>query len=103
MVENETPTERYQHLIDANQETAEEMIPIKKRKKKRKTSADKRVEVIRNEVNEAFDKCNEQPANENREKLQSVKKPHNGKIIRCLETEIVELLALETRDHRLQF
>lgn len=39
--ENQSATEKYQHLIDANNKTADELIPIKK--KKVKISANKRI------------------------------------------------------------
>ena len=77
------------------------MIPIKKRIKKRKTSADKRVEVIRNEVNEAFDKYKEQPTDENREKLQSAKKSL-AEAYETIEAEELDLLIkqVETAEER---
>ncbi|XP_019623440.1 PREDICTED: craniofacial development protein 2-like, partial [Branchiostoma belcheri] len=53
--EGETATERYERFITANEEAAEEVIPVKKREKRAEYSSDPRVTQARDEVNKTYE------------------------------------------------
>ena len=71
--QDESATERYQHFIDANKKTADDLIPRKKRKSRKDASNDKRVIEKRTIVNEAFVNYEKSPTPENQESLQAAK------------------------------
>ena len=72
--ESETDaTTLYQNLITANQETAKELLPPKKRTKRELLSNDGRVSAVRDKVNQAFAKYQCNPDKSNREQLQKEK------------------------------
>ena len=52
--ETETETDNYQHLMQANEETAKKLLPQKKKRKKVEVSEDPRIEVARKKVKDAF-------------------------------------------------
>ena len=66
-----TATESYQHLIQANDETAKKLIPIRKRKKQ--LSKDPRVEDAREKVKEAFKEYQTLPNKHNHDTLKTAK------------------------------
>ena len=70
---DESATERYQHFIDANKRTADDLIPRKERKSRKDISTDKRVIEKRKIVNEAFVNYDKNPTPENQESLQIAK------------------------------
>ena len=53
---SDTPTERYQHLIQANSEAAEKLLPRKTKRKDRVIAKDPWVATARERVNKAFEK-----------------------------------------------
>ena len=71
--DSQTATEKYQHLIDANGEAADKLIPEKKRKRKTQSSKDERIKEKREEVNKAFSEYKQTPTSENQESLQIAK------------------------------
>ena len=52
-MDNETISETYANLVRANEETAKELLPKKKRKKEKKVSDDPRVVKVRKETQSA--------------------------------------------------
>lgn len=63
-------TQRYGNLIQANNETAEELIPEKKRKENRRTSCDPRIIHARNNVRKAYSKFQKEQTPGNESQLQ---------------------------------
>ena len=72
--DGQTATEKYQHLIDANGEAAEKLIPEKTRKKQTQSSKDARIQKQRTEVNKAFSEYKQTPTSEHQERLQTAKR-----------------------------
>ena len=68
--EDETATEDYQHLIDANRQAADGLISPKSKRKKKEIASDHRIDSKRKEVNKAFSAYQNQQTDENHEKLQ---------------------------------
>ena len=101
--EDESATEAYQHLIDANNQAAEEMIPHKRKRKKKETACDHRVECRRKEVNEAFSVYVNQPIGENEVNLQNAKELLK-ETYETVEREILEeqIKKVEIADERAQ-
>ena len=71
--ENESITETYAHLIQANDDTSKELLPRKKKSKKKQTSADPRVINAREKTHMASSAYAENPTERNRQKLQRCK------------------------------
>ena len=92
--EGETATERYQHLIDAN-ETASKLLPTKERKKRSKISEDARVEAARLELRESSNLYHIQATEENRVSVQEAKQnlsdAYKAAQEQLLESQIKEL------------
>ena len=59
--ENDTVTESYQHLMQANNEAADELIPMKQKIKRIRASKNPVVVEAREEVNAAFKQYQENP------------------------------------------
>ena len=96
---SETLTELYQHLITANQETAEKMIPVKKKKPKKKASVDPRVVSCRKKVQEAFEAYTKDASEENQIQLQSEKELLQQKYQELEEEDLNEMIdQVETAD-----
>ena len=55
-VENESATEAYEQVIQANKEVAKEIIPQRKRAKRKDNSDDARVQNARKDVQHMFSK-----------------------------------------------
>ena len=72
-METDTITERYQHLIEANNRAAESLIPTKKRKTHKRNSKDPRVVTAREQVNTSFELYKENTNENNRVNLQNAK------------------------------
>ena len=72
-VETNTTTERYEHLIKANKETAQELLPPKKKNKRNRLSTDPRVVTARRNVQLAFSEYVNESNEENQTKLQEKK------------------------------
>ena len=72
--DNETATETYAHLITANNETANELMPRKKKTKKKRVSDDARVTDVREKTEIASSRYINNSTDINREELQKCKK-----------------------------
>ena len=72
--EHESITQTYAHLITANQKTAEELLPPKRKKKREKTSTDPRIVIEREKLTRASKVCYENPTELNREKINKCKR-----------------------------
>ena len=68
--ENDTATEEYQHLIQANNETAQKLMPPRKKRTKRQLSEDTRVVEARQKVQNAFNDYQKEPDKDHQTKLQ---------------------------------
>ena len=71
--DEETVTETYAHLIEANKEAARQHLPVKKRTKKKSAAQDPRIEKARKQVQTASDSYTDQPTGKNREELSAAK------------------------------
>ena len=67
--ENDTVTESYQHFMQANNEAADELIPVKQKIKRIQASKDPGVVEAREKVNAAFKQYQENPTEDYRTKL----------------------------------
>ena len=68
-----TPTERYDNLIAANNHAAEKLLPKKKRNRRSRISNDPRISTARQKVQEAFAEYSEDQNKVNQSKLQQEK------------------------------
>ena len=93
--EGETATERYQHLIDANETASKLLLPKKERKKRSKISEDARVEAARLELRESSNLYHIQATEENRVSVQEAKQnlsdAYKAAQEQLLESQIKEL------------
>ena len=71
-MDNETISETYANLVRVNEETAEELLPKKKRKRE-KVSDDPRVVKVRKETQSASERYCQKPTEHNRKKMQMCK------------------------------
>ena len=71
--ENETATEKYEHLIKANEETAKQLLPNKTKRKRTQYAKDKRVIAARQTVDEVYEQYEQDPSNVHYSKLTSAK------------------------------
>ena len=71
--ENDTVTESYQHFMQANNEAADELIPVKQKIKRIRASKDPVVVEAREKVNAAFKQYQENPKEDYQTKLQAAK------------------------------
>ena len=71
--ENESITETYAQLIQANEETSKELLPQKKKDKMKRASADPRIIKAREKTQKASGAYTENPTERNRQKLQRCK------------------------------
>ena len=60
-------------LVQSNTEAADQLIPVKKKKRKKKLSEDKSVKDARQEVQDAFHNYNSCPSQEEHQNLQEKK------------------------------
>ena len=72
-VENESTTDAYEHFIQANKEVAKEIIPQRKRAKRKRASEDARVQKARRDVQHMFSKYRNDQSTTNQENLQKSK------------------------------
>ena len=72
--ESDTATEEYQHLIQANDEAAQKLLPTRKKKRKKQLAEDPRVANARQKVQEAFTEYQNVPDKSHQFKLQFEKK-----------------------------
>ena len=89
--EGETATERYQHLIDANETASKLLLPKKERKKRSKISEDARVEAARLELRESSNLYHIQATEENRVSVQNLSDAYKAAQEQLLESQIKEL------------
>ena len=87
MKDQDTVTERYQHFIDANNETAEKLIPKKKKVLKNIMAEDLDVEKARKEVKNAYNAYEKRPSRSKQKELQKRKE--------CLQKAYLEVEAKE--------
>ena len=73
-IENETSTETYENLVQANKETAKELIPKKTKTKQMNIANDQRVINARKNASNSVKLCFEDPNETNRLKCQKTKK-----------------------------
>ena len=71
--DGESSTETYAHLITANEEAAKDLLPLKKKARRKLKSTDPRVENARSKVQNASSLYCRRPTHRNREKLQNTK------------------------------
>ena len=71
--EDDTVTESYQHFMQANNEAADELIPVKQKIKRIRASKDPGVIEAREKANVAFQQYQENPTEGYRNKLQAAK------------------------------
>ena len=71
--ENDTVTESYQHFMQANNEVADKLIPVKQKIKRIRASKDPGVVEAREKVNVAFKQYQENPTEDHQTKLQAAK------------------------------
>ena len=90
---NETISETYNNLINANKETAKELIPSKQKSKKKRIAKDMRVVEARQKVEEASIVYFREPSDENRESMQQHKDGLRQIYDEIQEEELDKLLA----------
>ena len=71
--EEGSATEKYDHFIEANREAAKEILPQRKKLKKKSASGDTRVQAARNLVQIAYNEYQTDPSYPNQDKLQGEK------------------------------
>lgn len=91
-VDGESATEAYEHFIQANKETAKQVIPQRKRLKRKQYSDDVRVQNARNDVNYMFSKYQSDPSNFNHENLQKSKSNLQEAYDLAIEEELSEMI-----------
>ena len=96
-------TNKYLNLIKANEDAASNLLPIKKRSKKKSTANDPRIVSARNNVNEAFEKYGTDPSVENHVALQHEKEQLKNRYDQAFEEELMGLISqVEAADARAQ-
>lgn len=85
-------TEIYQHLIQANKETAEELMPTKKRSKRNNAANDPKVVEARDKVNSAFSNYQKEQTHEKQHELQEQKTNLESAYNQVFEDELKELV-----------
>ena len=88
--EAQNATEKYENLIQSNEEAAEKLIPKRKKKRKKKTSDDPRIVETRQKVQEAFAKYQKDPTTNNQIELQAQKQSLQTMYDQCMEEELEE-------------
>ena len=100
--ENDTVTESYQHFMQANNEAADELIPVKQKIKIR-ASKDPGVVEAREKVNAAFKQYQENPTEDYRTKLQAAKENLQTAYNDIKEKELEGMITkVEEADSKLQ-
>ena len=100
---NKDVTNTYQNLIQANEEAAKDLMPTKKRTKRKITAKDPRIIVARQSVNDAFSKFETDPSEVNHTSLQSTKTKLKDVYDRAFEEELENMISkVENADHRAQ-
>ena len=90
-------TEKYGKLVEANTETAENMIPVEKKNKRRNVAEDPRIEDARTEVQKAFENYQLSCNNEARQELQS-RKEKLQQVYNEIQEEDLEEIATEVKN-----
>ena len=90
--DEESATERYDHFIEANKVVASEILPQRKRTKKKCTSTDARVQSARELVQTAFDVYATEASNANQDKLQKAKAKLQEAYDAVTEDELSEMV-----------
>ena len=91
-VENESETEAYEHFIQANKEVAKEIIPQRKRTKRKRNSDDARVQNARKDVQHMFSKYQNHQSSTNQESLQKAKTKLQEAYDTVTEEELSEMI-----------
>ena len=96
-------TGTYQNLMQANMEAANELIPLRKRSKRKIAANDPDVIAARQRVNTAFTNYEIDPTNENEELMQNEKANLKSAYDQAFEKELdTMILRVETADSRAQ-
>ena len=90
--ESDSATENYEHLIQANEETANELLSSKKKKKRKRTSKDLRVEHARERVKEASKLYQEVPNEMNHNTLKNEKNGLEEAYNTVMEEELCDMI-----------
>ena len=90
--DNESITETYAHLITANKETAKELLPLKKKIKRQRTSTDPRIVRAREITQKASNKYVETQSPRNRIELQKCKRNLQNQYDIIAEEELAKMI-----------
>ena len=89
--EDDDITKQYGKFVQSNAEAAEELIPVRKRAKRRKLADDARVEEACSKVQKAFESYNVNTSSEAQQQLQSKKEELKQAYNEIQEEELDEM------------